>query len=280
MVEETRSLWEQLDSDVEQWRRGRLAMILILIAIAAGQLAAAALSVLNDTVDTFVTSLITGWIGFFLIYLIWIGQNWVRWIVAPFFALWGFCYVVWGIVRGDGLLLTVGGLCLIIFAYLAIAPSVYAFARHQREGILWWEIVAAGGVFLLVLISIGCLLGALVGYKAYLERDGLAFAENLFQRVFVDHDSDYLAASSNPDKHRRNPKARAAAFVAQTSQLGPLKAPPSFRSALVLRYMDGHLCTFDHLFARTEFEAGTVSVDIRISQSQNGWGVDHLDWNW
>jgi hypothetical protein len=133
---------------------------------------------------------------------------------------------------------------------------------------------------LAVLISIGCLLGALVGYKAYLERDGLAFAENLFQRVFVDHDSDYLAASSNSDKYRRNPKARAAAFVAQTSQLGPLKAPPSFRSALVLRYMDGHLCTFDHLFARTEFEAGTVSVDIRISQSQNGRGVDHLDWNW
>jgi hypothetical protein len=133
---------------------------------------------------------------------------------------------------------------------------------------------------LLVLISIGCLLVAIVGYKANLEQDGLEFSSNVFQHVFIDHDSEYLVANSNPDKHRRNPEVQAAAFVAQTSQLGPLKAPPSFRSALVLRYMSGHLRAFDHLFGPTEFEAGTVFIDLRISQNENGWGVDHLDWNW
>jgi hypothetical protein len=279
MSKETRSLWEQLDSEVELWRRGRFAIILILILIGVGQLATAALSIFNGTVDTFVVSLITGWIAFFVIYLVWIGQNWVRWILAPFFGFWGFCDLVWGIVRSNGLLLTAGAFYLVIFAYLGIAPSVYAFARHQRERIQSWEIMAAAGAFLLGLVSIGCLLAGLVGYEKYLERDGLAFAKSVFQRIFVDHDSDYLAQNSNPDKYRQHPEARAAAFVARTSQLGPVKTPPSFRSALVLRYMDGHLRAFDHVFARTEFETATVSVDIRISKSQDGWGIDHLDWN-
>jgi hypothetical protein len=53
MAKETRSLWEQFDSEVELWRRGRFPIILILIVIGAGRLAAAALSIFNGTVNTF-----------------------------------------------------------------------------------------------------------------------------------------------------------------------------------------------------------------------------------
>jgi hypothetical protein len=123
MPEESRSLWEQFDSEVEPWRR-RFAIVLILTAIVLGQVTIAAFSLLNGTVEAFVGSLVIGWIGFFLIYLIWIGQNWTRWLIAPFFGLSGFCYVIWGIARGNALLLTLGTLCLIIFAYLAFGLRI------------------------------------------------------------------------------------------------------------------------------------------------------------
>ena len=163
------------------------------------------------------------------------------------------------------------------------AKPVYIKATFETPAGLADEaagILVAGGAFFFALMSLLCLLGALVGYKARLEQDALTFTDNLFQGVFADMDADYLVAVSNPDPHRRDPRAQASAFVVTVAELGRAKEKPAFRSALILLYLDGHFRASDHLFARTVFDRGIVSIDVQISRDQGDWGVDHLNWRW
>jgi hypothetical protein len=46
---------------------------------------------------TFLLAAGLGGLGCISVYFIWVGTNWPRWIVAPFFAPAGFANLIWGI---------------------------------------------------------------------------------------------------------------------------------------------------------------------------------------
>src|ERR1700719_4348279 len=97
MPGDTRSLWEQCDSEVEPWRRGRAVLIVIAVCYFALQ----ALVVVTtfafgdfDRVFAFLTGCVIFWLSF---YFIWIGVNWIRWLSGAWSGLVGFCWLMWGI---------------------------------------------------------------------------------------------------------------------------------------------------------------------------------------
>ena len=95
----------------------------------------------GDPRDFFV-QLLTAWLAALLLYFVWIGQTWARWLLAPIFLINGCWDFIWGIIGSNGLRAVIGVGELIVFTYLAISPSVYAFARQQRERISRWEVYA------------------------------------------------------------------------------------------------------------------------------------------
>lgn len=118
------------------------------------------------------------------------------------FAFYGFRAVIWGVISQRGELLLVGIGTLIIFAYLAFSPAVYAFAKRQRERAMLLESVAIGAGFLLVIASLAGALLALHVYKRNVEADAFKFAELTFRRVFINRHAAFLEEhSSDAPRH-------------------------------------------------------------------------------
>ena len=86
--EEPESLWSF--GDPEPWRRGRFAIALISALVLLGHAGAAILALLAGEIEQFLVIAIVGCAATFLLFLVWIGQNWARWILAPFFLVFGF----------------------------------------------------------------------------------------------------------------------------------------------------------------------------------------------
>src|SRR5689334_19613342 len=124
MADDTRSLWEQLDSEVDPWRRGRAALVSIggfYLLLQSGAIYESVQSGNLEATMAYATFCAVFWL---LFYLIWIGVNWVRWIAGAWLGLTGFCSLIWGWRDGDMMLATAGVVNLFIATYFCISPSV------------------------------------------------------------------------------------------------------------------------------------------------------------
>ncbi len=102
---EPQPLWREAIPDPEPWRRGRTAVVLIGVLIIVGEIAMIISAMMESEIETMLVRIITTWGALLVLYLIWIGQNWARWIIAPIFAAHGCWDVVWGIIGGGNELL-------------------------------------------------------------------------------------------------------------------------------------------------------------------------------
>ncbi len=121
-ADEPESLWNY--GDPEPWRQGRAAIIWISLLVLVVQSGLVLMSFFAGDVREVILRALAGCFACLLLFLTWIGQNWVRWLVAPFFAFYGFRSFIWGVVHQRGELLLVGIGTLIVFAYLAFSPGV------------------------------------------------------------------------------------------------------------------------------------------------------------
>ena len=164
MSEETRSLWEIYDSEKELWRRGRSILLLIglLCFILQALFIAAAVSVGNvDRVLIFGVMVALFWLQF---YFVWIGVHWLRWLWGAWNLAAGFCLLIWA-WRDSGMETLSGSASLIIGFYLCFSPSIYFFAKRQRETVRWKESLLFGLVCFLVLLTIGAGIIGLAGFR-------------------------------------------------------------------------------------------------------------------
>lgn len=269
-------LWLQSIPDREPWRRGRDAICFISIFILLGQCALIVQSILRGSLTLFLLATGLGAIAFLLLFFIWIGRNWPRWIIAPLFACSGFANVIWGMREGSGPLFLTGLGGLTIFTYLALAPSVYAFARHQRERIKLSESLTVGAIFLLVLASVGSGLYAFYLYDTELEREATSFAATTFNKVFVYHDAEFLRSNLKDGERALSPEA----FVAQLSSsfdqprwMGSLRG--TFTTRLVARRV-----MITGLFQMPVLYEGStpIWVNLEVSRIGDGWQIDHIGW--
>lgn len=93
---------------------------------------------------------------------------------------------------GSGLAIVVGTYCLVMGAYLGLAPSVYFFAQQQREKVNWLEAAVVAAVFVLLLASFGAAAHAASLYKTRIEGEARQFADVAFRRIFTEHDTYFL----------------------------------------------------------------------------------------
>jgi hypothetical protein len=234
-------------------------------------------SIILGNLRVFLLALGLGVIFCFFLYFIWIGHNWARWVLAPLYACSGFFNLIAGIVQGNGLLFVLGIGGLILFSYLALAPSVYAFARHQREWIRPRESLIVAGILLLVLLSIGSGVYAFYSYVISLEGEALGFASNVFQNVFIYRDEEYLRDNLSDERHAMTPHD----FMTDlTRQLGePLKVgqpQARFTTKIVTRrlWVDGKF------WIPFNDSRGLVWVNMEVSRVGDGWQIDHLGWTY
>lgn len=275
--EEPLPLWLQSIPDREPWRRGRFAIVLIFVIILIAQTTAVLLSLYHGNVGQFILRAIMGCLACFLLFLMWIGQNWARWLVAPFFGAYGFANFVWGIVHGRGELLTIGLGSLVIFCYLALSPAVYAFARYQRERAGVLESVVIGLGFLLVLGTLGSALLAFHIYKSGVEQDGVEFAQLTFRRVFLNQDAQFLADHATDAPKRSTP----AQFISLVDdQLGQLHDVGPFGATFTPKLEGRRLELKGTVRTRARFAAGDVWVAIQISGTERDWAIEHISWDY
>lgn len=270
-------LWLEAIPDREPWRRGRDAICFITFFLLLGEAAFIAWSILQGDLRSFLLAAGLGGLGGIFLYFIWVGRNWPRWIIAPFFALAGFANLIWGIRDGDGLLLLVGIGGLIFFTYLALAPSVYAFARHQREWITLGESLIVATVFLLLLASLGSGLYAFYSYVVGVESEAFSFAATTFNQVFVYHDEEFLQSNLKKEERAITPHYfidRLANELGEPLSVGEVES--KFTTRLIAR----------NLWVEGKFQMpviydsnGPVWVNIQVSRIGDGWQIDHIGWN-
>lgn len=276
-------LWKEAIPDREPWRRGRVAVVSICLVVVAAQAIGLASASFGGDVTALFWWAIGGTFACLLLYLIWIGQNWARWIVAPFFGVAGFAALVWAVVYSDrghvyagGLFL--GGLAAItMFAYLALSPAVYAFARRQRENASWLEIIGVGAGFLLVLGSIASASLAFSLYKSSLETEAMEFGQLAFRRVFQNHDAAFLEAHSRESRRF----TRAGEFINLVDdQLGELQDVGPFGGTFRARLEGRRIALSGAVHVRARFANGGAWVDLHISGREGEWEIDQVSWRY
>jgi hypothetical protein len=270
-------LWRQAIPDLEPWRRGRAAIIVVSAVIVAGEGALIIAAMLSGDIHAFFVKLITGWLASLLLYFVWIGQNWARWLMAPLFGAYGCWGFVWGIVLGDGLTIVSGLASFIIFSYLAISPSVYAFARHQREHGSSWQTFAITGIFFLSLLGLGSGFYGFYNYQSAVKADALDFARMTFHRVFENRDPQYLAAHSSRTRKDSSPQAfinRIEDELGDVQNVGPIGA--SFR----MKFAPWHLELHGTATTRVIFREAEMWVSIEISGHESEWKIEHIRWEY
>ena len=206
---EPEPLWREVVGDTEPWRRGRLFLILLAILTFCLQCLSFWGLVLAGDIQRMLglgIFVLLFWLQF---YFIWIGVHWVRWLNGGWSALWGFALLIWGFRDGSPLALVVGVYSLVVGCYLGFAPSVYFFAKRQRESVRWMESLIVAAVFLLVLGSLGAGVLGLMGHKAHLEQEARRFADTAFKRIFSDHDTYFLLDQCHGSlgRSQRGPRA-------------------------------------------------------------------------
>jgi hypothetical protein len=270
-------LWKEVLGDAEPQRRGREAVIVVTIVIFLGEAGRVLAALMSGNPRDFFVQILTAWVVALLLYFVWIGQSWARWILAPVFGINGCWDFVWGIVNGDGLRIVIGIGELIVFTYLAISPSVYAFARHQRERIQRWEVLAISAVFLLVFLSLGSGILAFSAFQNRLKAEGSEFAAMAFHRVFENRDPTYLAEHSSAGRRYSSPQN----FINRiNSELGEIKNVGPLGTSFRIKFVPNHFVVHGTARVRVVFESAPMWVSIDVSRQEADWEIDHISWDY
>lgn len=278
MSPEAGPLWREVLGDAEPLRRGRHAVIVVSILILLGEAVIVVAALMSGDPHEFFIQLLIGWVVALLLYFVWIGQTWARWLLAPIFLIDGCWNFIWGIIGSDGLRIVLGIGELIVFVYLAISPSVYVFARAQRERINRWEVLAISGVFLLILVSFGSGVLAFYNYQNTLKAEAMEFASLTFHRVFENRDPEYLAEHSSKTRRRF---ISAQGFVNRiNTELGEVKDVGPVGTSFRIKFVPYHLELHGTAKARVVFETAPMWVSIQISGKEPDWEIDHISWDY
>ena len=281
MERETRSLWEQLDSDVEPWRRGRM----VLIVIGAYYLLLQGLGIYQkaslENLEALMGFAIFCAVFWLLFYLIWIGINWIRWLAGAWLGLSGFSFLIWALRDGDLVLAAAGVINCLIATYFCISPSVYFFAKRQRESRSWLHSGMVVAVF--VLLSFTFFIGSVVlfAYRARAEAGAIEFTQEAAIHIYGDQDREWMFANLSPVDVAASTRANLNAFFEQNvGRVGPvLQISTPTAASLRLIYHFPTLFTFRaQMSADGKSSFGPVRVHFWISDNGDGWRIDRTWW--
>ena len=183
--------------DTQPWRRGRFFLVVVACLSLLGQGLLVASAIIAGVIEFAVLQAIVAAVYWLQFYFIWIGVHWVRWLNGAFSALCGFTLVIWGFRDGNTLGVIFGLFSFAVGCYMAVAPSVYFFAKRQKETVRLFESIAIAFGFLVLLGTLLAGFFGLLGYRANIEREARHFAHRAFHRIFDEHDTEFLLAHAS-----------------------------------------------------------------------------------
>jgi hypothetical protein len=277
-------LWrEVVVGDTEPWRRGRLFLIIYGIISLANQAFIVVNFVLQGLLDPlfFNAALIAlFWLQF---YFIWIGVSWIRWIQAGFSGLLAATLIIWGIRDGMMLWVGLGVVGFGLAAYLGLAPSVYFFAKHQREKRDWKEVLAVAFVFLLLLASFGAGILGLAGYRTSRLAEAREFADSAFRHIFTEHDTQFLRERTT---ERLMKEGGGIGGLTKFLQIATMRAgdvhdiKPSTGALRCWYKFPFGMGTYGEVISEGMGARGPVKLWMRIGEGGQGWQIDAVWWTY
>jgi hypothetical protein len=281
MAKDERSLWEVYDSEIEPWRRGRI----VLVTIAFFQflfpcLVLVTKATLGDIEYAlgFGVGVVFLWI---LFYFIWVGIHWVRWLYGGWNALLGFVLLIWG-WRDNNILAVVGCAQLVAGGYLCLSPSVYAFAKRQRETVSWKEWLVFAAICLLILTSLGAAMLGLFAYRVRLNHSASTFAGHAARRIYGEPDRSWIFSHLTRRSLSRNGgRARMEQFLVKTRELGSLRQITCSDGAARLRFhFPASFESEARVICRAETEGGPVLLYFILWNFGADWEIERVWWEY
>jgi uncharacterized protein (DUF983 family) len=278
---EVEPLWRAAVGETEPWRRGRLFLVLLAVLTFCLQCLSFGRIILAGDIQRALVLGIVGVVFWLQFYFIWIGVHWVRWLSGAWNALVGFILIIWGFRDGVNLAIGVGIYLFAIGAYLGLAPSVYFFARRQRETVRWKESLAIAAVFLLLLASLGAGMLGLMGYKAHLEEDGRHFADTAFKRIFAEHDTYFfLDHVTDHLMETGGGRGRLTRFLQDaTIRAGDVREISRSAGWLRCWYLfPSHLGSEGEMIAEGVGVRGRIRMHLKLVEAGGGWKIEAVWW--
>lgn len=281
---ETAPLWrEVVIGETEPWRRGRLFLVIYAIISLANHAFVLADFALRGVLDPLVINAAVIAIFWLQFYFIWIGVSWVRWIQAALGGLLGFALVIWGVRDGAMLWVGLGIFNFVLAAYLGLAPSVYFFAKYQRERRRWIEVIAVAFVFALLLASLGAGILGLIGYRTSRTAEALEFGDRAFRHVFTEHDTQFLLERTTDRLMKEGGGVDGLTKFLQitTMRAGDVHDIKPATGTLRCWYkFPFSVGTYGEVFAEGMGERGRVRLWMRIGEGGQGWQIDAVWWTY
>jgi len=276
-------LWRTVVGDSEPWRRGR--MFLILLAVLTFCLHCLSLwgLVLAGDIQRMLGLGIFALLFWLQFYFIWIGVHWVRWLNGGWSALWGFALLIWGLRDGSPLALADGLYLLVVGCYLGLAPSVYFFAKRQRETVRWMESLVIAAVFFLLLGSLTAGVFGLAAHKSRLDRKARQFAGTAFSRIFFEHDTYFLLEHATEDLVQvAGGREELSKFVQdakiRAGDVHDFKSPAgSFRFSYAFPL---HIGSEGDITTEAVGSHGPVRLDLKVVGADGDWKINGIRWTY
>ena len=176
-----------------------------------------------------------------------------------------------------------GCIDLTVGVYLGASSSVYFFAKRQREKRNWIRVVSVAMVLALVFAGAFVASVGLSAYKFSLEEEADQFAGEAFERIFKNHDTEFLLdritargliASGGREQLMRFVKTTAL----QTGDLRDINRTGAWLK-LTYGFPVNFGCT-SRVTAQGTGAAGPVQLQLEITNSNQDWQIETLSWQY
>jgi len=276
------ALWREVLVDEVPWRRGRTFLILIACVTFLLQALTLGYGIITGLIEFVLVHALGSLIFWLQFYFIWIGVHWVRWLNGAWTAFCGFALLIWALRDRATAPALLGAYLLMIGCYMGFAPSVYFFAKRQKEKVRWTESLAIAGVFLLLLGSVSAGVLGLKGYRAGLEREAREFADTAFRRVFAQHDTYYLLDRvTDQVLNQPSGRERVTRFLqAATMQVGDVRdIEPAAGSVRFWYSFPFDLASEAQMKAHARAERGSnIQLQLILLEAHGDWKIQYVGW--
>lgn|SRR5262249_37099685 len=281
MAEEDRSLWEIYDSEVPLWRRGRTILVCIALFNFVLQVLIILGLALSGNLERIFFFGVASVIFWLLFYFIWIGVQWLRWLWGAWGVGIGFCLLIWawrdlsGIETFFGISNMVIGVCL-------FSPSVYFFARRQKEAIHWKESLLFGVACLFILCNIAAASVGFYIFRLDRERAACEFANEAAQNIYVTRDRDWAEAHVTAASLQQLGTRRLKYFFESTqAALGSVdEVSPAVGMVRLRLQFPWRFETDANLVSRAQSKRGPVALHFLLWNSGDRWQIQHMWWDY
>ena len=215
-----------------------------------------------------------------LFYFVWIGIHWIRFIWGVWNISVGFCLLIWAWRDMSGPEAISGSICLFIGGCLCFSPSIYFFAKRQREFVHWPESLLVGAVCFLMLCSIG--LGT-IGFSVFRqqrEEDARTAADDVNRHIYVEQDLEWTTAHVTRASLQRNGYERLLLLFDDTkTRLGKAREISHAKATVVMRLsFPPNIESDARVVATAEMDDGPVELNAILWDGGNGWQIDRMWW--